>query len=352
VTLKNQIQTQVIYSEQLPNSSDLSKGPLVFIVDDLVYKKNKAIQHWLKNAKYIYRVQGGERLKSLDSFPKHIRRILKIAESISHRQLTLVAIGGGSLGDFAGFVAAVFKRGVRFIQVPTTWLAAMDSSHGGKNALNVGSHKNQIGTFHHPNLVFISRKALRSQAKTQNQDALGELYKMALIEGHLPWAKKTLTQKKTTGAFLWSQLPFIVRAKYKVVETDPTESLGLRYVLNLGHTIGHVIELEMNLSHGNAVAAGLAFALWLSYKKNILSAEHFDLLKDTPMFQYCSAIKIKKLSPQKIKNSLRNDKKKDSPQFIKFVFLKKPGKTLILPIDIDELTQAFATYANEKLNLL
>lgn len=341
---KAKIKTKVIYSEHLPSFSLLSNGPLFFIVDDRVYKKNKAIRKWLSHPQYLYCVKSGEALKDLKAFPGHMQRILKIIENLSHRELTLVAVGGGSLGDFAGFVAATLKRGVRFIQVPTTWLSAMDSAHGGKNALNLGSLKNQIGTFYHPDLVCISKDALDSQAPAQCQDALGELYKMALIEGRLPWAKKTLASEHLTSEFLWAQLPHIVAAKYKIVAQDPDETKGIRYVLNLGHTIGHVIELEMNISHGNAVAAGLAFALWFSHQQGHLPATDYNTLKNTPMFKHCATISVKKLNAQKVKKALLNDKKKDSAKWIKFIFLQKPGVTLTLPVNIETLIDAFNDY--------
>jgi 3-dehydroquinate synthase len=338
------IKTEILYSTSLPPFKKLAAGPIFFIVDERAYRKNLKIKKWLTDAEFVYLVKSGEKLKDLNAFPKHIKKILQITEKLSHRELTLVAVGGGSLGDFSGFVAATLKRGVRFVQVPTTWLSAIDSSHGGKNALNVGSHKNQIGTFYHPDLVYISRAALSSQAAPQHQDALGELYKMALIEGKTTWAKKTITSENIDDTFLWNQLPYAVAAKYKIVNQDPDESMGLRYILNLGHTIGHVMELALNLSHGNAVSAGLKFALWYSFNRNIMSNSEWQKLQSSPMLNHCTSIGIKPISEHVILKALLNDKKKDSAKLIKFIFLISPGKIKIQAVPITELVQAFLTY--------
>lgn len=346
---KNKVKTNVVYSTHLPDFKIMADGPLFFIVDARAYQSNSSLRQWLSKAKYIYKVQSGEKLKDLNAFPRHMKKILKITESLSHRQLTLVAVGGGSLGDFSGFVAATLKRGVRFIQIPTTWLAAMDSSHGGKNALNLGSLKNQIGTFHHPDLVCISRVALSSQAPAQHKDALGELYKMALIEGNKSWGKKTIFEENINESFLWQQLPFVVKAKYRVVNQDPDESKGLRYILNFGHTIGHVLELELNLSHGNAVSAGLLFALWYSLHKKLLKQNDWEKLKRSGLIKHCSSIKIASISRRNIKLALLNDKKKDSANLLKFIFLIKPGVVKILPVSIDELIIAYQDFVKSKL---
>jgi 3-dehydroquinate synthase len=253
------------------------------------------------------------------------------------------------LGDFSGFVAATLKRGVRFVQVPTTWLSAMDSSHGGKNALNAGQLKNQIGTFYHPDLIYISRTALSSQSPDQYQDALGELYKMALIEGNKNWGKNTIFKHNIDESFLWKQLPHAVNAKYKIVEQDPNETKGIRYILNLGHTIGHVLELALNLSHGNAISAGLDFAIWYSLTKKIMNESEWHSIKSSPLLHHCSSIKIKPISKKTILKALLNDKKKDTEKFINFIFIKKLGKIKIQAVPIDELVSSYLKYQKIKL---
>jgi 3-dehydroquinate synthase len=343
------IKTKIKFGFTLPPFSILERGPHFFIVDRRAYQKNPAIKLWLKNADFIYFVTSGEKLKDLNAFPKHMKNIIKITEKLSHRKLTLVAVGGGSLGDFSGFVASTLKRGVRFIQVPTTWLSAIDSAHGGKNALNLNPHKNQIGTFYHPDLVYISRLALQSQSKSQYKDALGELYKMALIEGNSSWAKKIIFSDDINETLLWKSLPFAIKAKYKIVAQDPDESKGIRYILNLGHTIGHVLELELNLTHGNAVSAGLNFVIWYSLRKKLLLNSEWLKLKKSPMIKHFASIKIKPLKRGVLYSALINDKKKESEHIIKFIFLIKPGKVRISPVSISELINEYLNYQKNLL---
>ena len=175
----------------------------------------------------------------------------------------MVALGGGSVGDFAGFFASVCKRGLPLIQIPSTWLAAIDSAHGGKNALNVGSMKNQLGTIAFARRIFLSKHLLCGQPTERAQEAMGELAKIAIIDGG-PWVKELLAAPESDGELLWRFLSCAVAAKYKVVLSDPLERLSVRHQLNLGHTIGHILEIQHQLPHGLAVAQGLHFALELS----------------------------------------------------------------------------------------
>ena len=139
--------TQLQFYSKWPSAQGLQPKRSLIIVDQKV-RKHPALQKWLQKFPFVYTVEAGETLKQIENFPGHIEKILKISQSISERPLQIICIGGGSVGDFAGFVASVFKRGVDLVQIPSTWLSAVDSAHGGKNALNSKSAKNQIGTFH------------------------------------------------------------------------------------------------------------------------------------------------------------------------------------------------------------
>ncbi len=122
-----------------------------------------AFKKWRRQYSLVYPVSAGEQLKALEKFPQHIQKILKLTQDIPSRELSIVAAGGGSVLDFAGFVASTLKRGVKFISVPTTWLAAIDASHGGKTALNVGGTKNQIGTFYPAEQILLKKEFLFAQ---------------------------------------------------------------------------------------------------------------------------------------------------------------------------------------------
>jgi 3-dehydroquinate synthase len=323
-------------------SSQLIGPQILWIVDQIVINKNPKLKNYLKKEKYVYAVKAGETLKDIKSFPQHIAKILQLANGLSHHHLTIVTVGGGSVGDFAGFVASTFKRGVPFIQIPTTWLAAIDSAHGGKNALNVGPFKNQIGTFYHPQNVYIIKDLLMSQPKARLTDALGEIYKMALIDNK-SWGKKCLAKSQLKTSDVWSFLPDVIQAKYSVVQKDPLEKKGIRFILNFGHTLAHALELQYKIGHGLAVSCGIKFALWLSFKKRILSASEYAKIKNTAMYQFMRGLPQYQLTSLQFTKFLQHDKKKDKNDRIKFVFLKKIGRAQVAPISIAELT----SYLNE-----
>lgn len=208
-------------------------------------------------------VEAGEGLKTLARLEQLAQRVLAVR---STRPLTLIAVGGGSIGDAVGFLASVLWRGVELWHVPTTLLAMVDSSHGGKTAVNLGDAKNQLGTFYLAQRVCVVAEILAALPLKQRQEGLAELVKalwlddapgLALLDevgvealAHRPYAQ--------VGESLWALLKRAVAVKYRVVAKDPEERLGIRTWLNLGHTAAHALELSLGLSHGLAVAWGMA----------------------------------------------------------------------------------------------
>lgn len=342
-----QSRTQVHYLKSLPLMSDLQpskqNSDFIFFVDQSVYKKNKTLRAWLKGHPHLYLVEGGEKLKALKYFSQHLTSIFKVIGENSHRRLTFVAIGGGSVGDFTGFVASIFKRGVDLIQMPSTWLAAIDSSHGGKNGLNVGELKNQIGTFHHPKRVLVVQELLKTQGDSLQQDALGELYKMALLTKQ-PWGLEVLNKSHLSSVDFWEYLPRAVNEKYRVVQKDPSETKGIRHFLNLGHTFGHVIELEFKIPHGRAVAIGLRLALALSFELKLLKGHRWTQLQATPFWQYLTSLEQPALTQKRFTKLLTQDKKKISANQIQFVCLKDLGQPHLITINIDDLVRIGKKY--------
>jgi 3-dehydroquinate synthase len=320
---------QLKYVKKFPKLTRAEIQRSLLIFDQILLKVPKA-QSWISQFPFQYGVASGESLKDLRNFPSHIETILTRAEEIPERPLQIICVGGGSVGDFAGFVASIFKRGVEFTQVPSTWLAAIDSAHGGKNALNVGSIKNQIGTFYFPQNIWLIQELLEGQPPERVEDALGEALKIALIQGGTLWAK---WQKiKTWNAqSLWKLLPEMVDGKYKVVQKDPYEKKGIRHVLNLGHTVGHIFEAELKVSHGLAVLAGLGFALEWSRQLKILKDP--ELLK-IPYLQNHKDWLRKIKNPEKY---LKQDKKRVGGGKVRFIFLQKPGKTVIQAVEVADI---------------
>ena len=241
----------------------------ILFYDKILIKKVAGFRRFLKSYPYSFPLVAGERLKSIDSFAKTADRVhARIGESVT-RQWTVLAIGGGSIGDFSGFFASVYRRGLRLVHVPTTWLAAIDSSHGGKTALNLAGAKNQIGTFYPAAHTVLVHSLLSSLPDQSAEDAMGEFLKIALIDGRA-WTKFSPITTGRSGR-LWRLLPNAIDSKLRIVKRDPLELKGDRQVLNLGHTFGHLLEAELGLSHGRSVALGLLFAIDFSEASGALT---------------------------------------------------------------------------------
>ena len=298
-----------------------------FVIYDQCLEERNDFKVWINELDgRSYPVKAGEELKSIDRFPTHMRAILGQTQKISRRQLAIVSTGGGSVGDFSGFVASTLKRGVRLIHLPSTWLAAMDSSHGGKTALNVDPYKNQVGNFYPAEKIIICKSLLKTLHKSQTFSAMGELCKMAMIAGGT-FYRQFREIKNWNFENLWDLLPQTIQAKYQIVEQDPREKKGLREKLNLGHTLGHILEMTHGLSHGEAVAQGLWFSL--RWSRGITKELDGVLLNSIgPKKEY-------KLTESELRAHLFHDKKLLSHSHINFVFLNAPGDVEVRPVTID-----------------
>jgi 3-dehydroquinate synthase len=193
------------------------------------------------------------------------------------RSDTLVALGGGVVGDLVGHVAATFQRGVRLAQVPTTLLAQIDASIGGKVAVDFRAGKNYVGTFYQPWLVFADLRTLDTLPERELHSGAAEVAKYALLSGGDMLERVERLAGAVLAANTVSQelVASCVRCKLAVVAEDEREETGRRAVLNLGHTLGHAIEAATGFSrftHGEAVALGLRATLWLSRRLSGLSA--------------------------------------------------------------------------------
>ena len=289
------------------------------------------LKTWLLSYPNTYAVRAGEGLKDVNSFPEHLRKILALTKGVGPTKLTVVALGGGSVGDFAGFVASVLKRGVPLVHIPSTWLAAIDSSHGGKTALNVNGIKNQIGTFYPAEKIYLVKSLLLAQPQARSQEAIGEALKMALLAGGPLWRALRNTQKPSSK-MLWSLLPKLIREKYKIVKRDPFEKKGYRHLLNLGHTVGHVFEAELGLPHGIAVLHGLRFAIDWSFHYGLMSKDvHRKLIGVLP------EIGQSLQSLRSAKSYLAQDKKMLADAKLRFVFLRTPGRPQIRTVTVKEV---------------
>ena len=223
----------------------------VFVVTDTGVPQSyaEALSKQCKSC-VICTVPEGEGSKSLECFGELTRKLLDNSFS---RKDCIVALGGGVVGDLAGFVASTYMRGIDFYNIPSTLLSQVDSSVGGKTAINFGGVKNIVGTFYQPKKVLIDTELMFTLAVRQTENGLAEVIKMAATSDKELFES---LEKRKVAANIEPTVIKAISIKKSVVEKDEKEA-GLRKVLNFGHTIGHGIEVTTDLYHGEAVALGM-----------------------------------------------------------------------------------------------
>jgi len=230
-----------------------------------------------------------------------------------------------------GFAAATYLRGIDFVQIPTTLLAMVDSSVGGKTGVDFRQYKNMVGAFNMPRLVYMNLDVLQTLDDRQFYSGFAEAMKSALIkDAHFyEWQIENMYEICNREADAMKELVYrSCDIKRFIVEKDPTEK-GDRALLNLGHTIGHAIEKYKNftMTHGECVALGCIAAAYISWKREMLSMEEYYEIRD--MFvPFNLPISVEDVDIEEILSFTKSDKKMDNNQ-IKFVLLKKIGKAVI-----------------------
>jgi 3-dehydroquinate synthase len=225
-------------------------------------------------------VPPGEASKSFAMLDHVTDRLLALGIERSDH---VIALGGGVIGDLVGFAAAVLKRGCRFVQVPTTLLAQVDSSVGGKTAINTRAGKNLVGAFHQPSLVLIDPDMLDTLPPRELRAGYAEVVKYGLIDdpAFFAWCESDGARLLAGDADARAHaIAHAVAAKARIVAADERETTGTRALLNLGHTFGHALEAETGFSdrllHGEAVAAGMALAFRFSASRGLCAAADAD----------------------------------------------------------------------------
>ena len=323
------------------------KGRRAMVICDKKLNTWPELKAWCGKS-LMYYVPGGEKLKDVENFPRHISGILQ--KSTREDFFGFISVGGGSVGDWTGFLASVYKRGHPLVHIPTTWLSAMDSAHGGKTALNAKKVKNVLGSYCFPKAVFIVKNLICRQKESPS--AFGEMMKMALIEGgrfykHFLKAytlHTRQTDKKVRESFLWLFLPQAIYSKIRIVEQDPYEKKGQRVVLNLGHTVGHVLESYFALPHGVAVLYGLCFALKWSHNRFGLSPA---FLKETTLLMRGTEnlhTLLQKIPIRTLRYMLGQDKKRRGKKHIDFIFIKGPGQVFAETVLIQDLVSELCQF--------
>ncbi|KKE79345.1 3-dehydroquinate synthase [Oceanobacillus caeni] len=315
---------------------------ILIITDDKVAKLHlDAVKESLANEKvYVSIIPAGEQSKNIDVFYQLHTDAIQYGLD---RQSLVIALGGGVVGDLAGFVAATYMRGIDFIQVPTTILAH-DSSVGGKVAINHELGKNMIGNFNSPVAVIYDVETLSTLSDIEIRSGYAELVKEALISNESTFNQlMNIRLNEISKDELKKHLSFGIKVKAKIVEEDENES-GVRKYLNLGHTLGHAIEAELSygkLTHGEAVAIGLLFALYVSNKEFEVDLPLESLLTWFKNNDY--PLDIRECTSKKLVERMKSDKKATNKK-IQMVLLEKVGKPTVKDFDdevIDSYLQSF-----------
>lgn len=288
----------------------------------------------------------GEEHKNLDTVNALYHFLIEKRYS---RKDILIALGGGVVGDLAGYTAATYLRGIDFIQVPTTLLAQVDSSVGGKTGVDFRQFKNMIGAFHQPRMVYMNMSVLSTLDDTLFSCGMGEVLKTGLIQN----ATLYRWLDKERGAVLnrdHEALAYMIRecckVKSGVVERDPNEQ-GERAILNLGHTIGHAVEKVKNFAmlHGHCVGVGTVAAAWLSVRRGLLKQSDLAWIEEMNS-TYGLPNRVEGLSPDIVLEATKSDKKAAGGR-VRFILLNDVGNAVIDDSVTDEEILAAICYIGD-----
>ncbi|MEC3908054.1 3-dehydroquinate synthase [Tamlana sp. 2201CG12-4] len=294
----------------------------------------------------IIEIESGEENKNIDTC---VGVWNTLSELNADRKSLMINIGGGVITDLGGFVACTFKRGIAYINVPTTLLSMVDASVGGKTGVDLGHLKNQIGVISNPDLVLIDTHFLNTLAQNQMRSGLAEMLKHGLITGEHYW-NKFLDLSKLSLHDLDTLIHESVIIKKEVVEEDPFED-GLRKTLNFGHTLGHAIESyflsnpnKTTLLHGEAIIVGMILASYISTELTGFPKQTTLDIKQL-FISYYGKVDIDKSEHSAIIELLKYDKKNNHGN-INFVLLESIGKPVIdCLVDDEIIIDAFNFYA-------
>ena len=325
-------------SETLYSISSLNKilkiekpSKVCFVTSKFLAKKLGWVMQKLNGLKPVVAlIPDGEIVKEWNEVEKLLKKFVKLNLD---RSSIVVALGGGTVGDMAGFASSVYLRGIRYIQVPTTLLAQVDSAHGGKTGINFLKYKNQIGSFHLPIATIIDTRFLKTLSTEQIVDGLGEIIKAGIIKDP---SILSLLQKESVASITSSKLmPTIISKTIKVKEYFVKKDLkdsGSRQLLNFGHTIGHAVETGYKISHGKSVIIGMLQELAFT-----------ESLKLTLPSVRKNLVKLLSSLGIKIDSSLKTDwrkimrDKKIISSKITFPVVEKEGKSKLVMLDLKKL---------------
>lgn len=313
--------------EQIKKLDFPLKGALVSNKNLLKLYGEKVLSNLKENGFEIevIEIPDGEEYKNMKQAEKIYDRLMSTRHD---RYSPLIALGGGVIGDLTGFVAATYRRGVPFIQIPTSLLAQVDSSIGGKTAVNHPLGKNMIGAFYQPSEVFIDLNVLKTLPEIEFRCGMAEIIKYGIIADEMLFNFLESNVEKITNLDFKS-LQYIIQSsceiKASIVSKDEREE-GIRSVLNFGHTIGHALESltgYRKYRHGEAVALGMIAAATISHEEGLCDKKNVERIKEL-IKAYDLPVQFPEISPEKILDALYYDKKVRDNK-IKLILMKKPG---------------------------
>lgn len=259
------------------------KDDFLIITDRNIYNiYEKEINDALQNSNRILILNPGEESKSLKELSNIYDQLLELNLS---RDGYIISLGGGVVGDISGFAAATYKRGVKYIQIPTTLLAQVDSSVGGKTAIDFKGYKNLIGAFYFPEKVYIQTSFINTLEDREILSGLGEIFKYGMIYDYNMFLEVKNSMEKIFNKdldIIEKLIKGSVEIKSKIVEEDKLDT-GIRRILNFGHTIGHAIESYYNYSqytHGECVIKGMIYESRISHNRGLISEEYMDEIEE------------------------------------------------------------------------
>ena len=328
----------------LPNFLAEHKYSKVFVVVDENTKQHclPILQNVL-TAIEIIETKSGEIYKNLATCEFIWQQLI---EQNADRKSVIINLGGGVIGDMSGFAASCYKRGIDFINIPTTLLSQVDSSIGGKLGIDFKYGKNLIGLFRNPKLVLVSSQFLKTLPKRQFINGWSEIIKHALIKDKAQWLvyQNTDIHNCDMNAIVFHSL----QIKKAVVEADPYEN-GLRKILNFGHTIGHAIEAyslehdETPLLHGEAIAIGMICESYLSVKKCGLTQDELNEITKL-ILKYFPKYNIENYNTDKIITSMLSDKKNNATKILAALLSEIGNSVFDIEINKDEILESLNYY--------
>jgi len=316
------------------------KKTLIITDDGVPQKIVKKVKAACKPSTKVFEIilQQGEKAKSIQNFQKILNFL---AESNFDRTDLIIAVGGGVVGDISGYIASSYLRGIPFIQIPTTLLAQVDSSVGGKTAINISAGKNLVGAFYNPKGVIIDTSVLKTLSNREFKAGLAEVIKYALIKNKSLFSllkrhpkEILLMHHKIIEEIIFAS----IHTKAQIVTQDEKEN-GIRAILNFGHTFGHAIEAHgkyKKILHGEAVAKGMKIASKISYLESLISEkDHKKVIALLEMFEF--DLSLNQYNYEELKPYILRDKK-----------IKAGRLNLVL---LNQLSNATVTSAFDTKNL-